>query len=222
MNQQYQQTGKSIPIQVPELISFVHNKLDQYVALTNATQMKPDFDPFSDPLIFTTQEGKLIQIPKDIQKQAVASWKQNHNEQDQQPQLDLSGEIGGPGGMSQFGHLNMANTGAPLESTSHMAHMRGQLPPTHQHHDHNYDQNDAEFVQNQDYDTQSADYRTSQEHPQHQHHYPQQRPYHQQYMPPVENVVIVEKKNNTMYILLFVLVLAAIGYYYYKKNRFTL
>lgn len=80
MAKQYQHTGKQIPVSVPDLISFVHDKLYQYDQLKKGTGVEPTFNPYLQPIIYTMSNGKSIIIPENIQKQAVGLWiKKKHD-----------------------------------------------------------------------------------------------------------------------------------------------
>lgn len=79
---QYQQTGKKIPLKMDELMNFVVQKLEQFDYVVKGIGSVPDFNPYEDPIIYTTQEGKTVQVPKEIQRQAVINW--NNRVQDNQ------------------------------------------------------------------------------------------------------------------------------------------
>ena len=71
-NTEYQRTGKEIPLNVSVLINFVHNKLDEYAFLKESTQSEPNFNPYTNPVIFTTDEGKLVQVPAESTSSRVS------------------------------------------------------------------------------------------------------------------------------------------------------
>lgn len=71
---EYQFTGKQIPLKVNELVAFVHQKLEQYDNLVKETKSVPFYSPYAHPIIYTTPEGKTVQIPKEIQQQAIDQW----------------------------------------------------------------------------------------------------------------------------------------------------
>ena len=74
----YQETGNQIPISQQELIIFVHSKLEDYDRKVSVLKMPTSPNPYTDPLIYTTKEGKTIKIPEEIQKQAVHDWYRQH------------------------------------------------------------------------------------------------------------------------------------------------
>lgn len=74
MNVKYKQTGNQINIPVDEMVNFVQEKLYEYDELLKATQTVPQSSPYNDPIYYTTQEGKMVQIPDYIQQQAVSQY----------------------------------------------------------------------------------------------------------------------------------------------------
>jgi len=76
-NIDYQPTGNQINLPVDKLISFVHEKISEYERLFKAIGTQPGLNPFKDPIIFTTEEGKTVQVPDYVQKEAIKSWNQN-------------------------------------------------------------------------------------------------------------------------------------------------
>jgi hypothetical protein len=70
----YTKTGNKIPIKMDELYYYVLRLLDSYTQLYNATGNPPKNNPFADVLYYSTEEGKIIEIPKDIQKKAIDDW----------------------------------------------------------------------------------------------------------------------------------------------------
>lgn len=65
----YQITGNKIPISKEELINYTHKQLSLY----DAGKMQ-DANPYSQPIVYITKEGKMIQVPQEIQKEAISSW----------------------------------------------------------------------------------------------------------------------------------------------------
>jgi hypothetical protein len=207
---EYKMTGKEIPLNVNILVKHIHNKLDEYAFLKESTQTEPGSNPFTQPVIFTTDEGKLVQVPAEIQKQAISTWKQRSN-----PQHTPSPQ-GQPDGV--FEHFG--NPGTPLEQTSHMAHLQGahdqrQLPPQQPMYQ-------EPPVQQQ-----------RQQQPMYQEPYPDMpvnRPVNRlpRYAPdprliermeePPQRVVVVEKDNSTILYMIVFIVLAALAYYVYTSR----
>lgn len=87
--EEFKQTGNQVPVRMDEMISYIHDRLDQYDKLTEATQAKPSYSPYRDPMIYTTQEGKTIQIPTEIQKKAINQWSQVKKQQEQEHHKQL-------------------------------------------------------------------------------------------------------------------------------------
>ena len=86
---EFEQTGNQVPIRIDELIACVHERLEQYDKLTEATQATPSYSPYLHPIIYTTNEGKTIQIPPDVQKKAIDQWKEVKKQQTQQNSQEL-------------------------------------------------------------------------------------------------------------------------------------
>ena len=56
-------TGQSLPVYIDELEQHIYKLLDNYdKAIT-----KPKHNPYKNPIIHTTNQGKIIQIPTDLQ-----------------------------------------------------------------------------------------------------------------------------------------------------------
>ena len=71
---EYRETGKKIPLTVEELHVHVIDKLYQYDELIKSTKTKPEQDPYVDPIVYVTKEGKTVQVPQNIQENAVKVW----------------------------------------------------------------------------------------------------------------------------------------------------
>ncbi len=83
-NVEYQPTGNNINLRMDELVEFVLEKIQQYEYMVKATETVPSFSPFKDPIIFTTQEGKTVQIPEYVQKEAIKIWNQRKSKANNQ------------------------------------------------------------------------------------------------------------------------------------------
>jgi hypothetical protein len=77
MDIQYKHTGNQINIPMNEMINFVHDKLYEYDEMIKATETMPNSSPYKDPVYYTTEEGKMVQIPDYVQKQAVSMYMQS-------------------------------------------------------------------------------------------------------------------------------------------------
>ena len=73
-NTEYKETGNKVPLPMDELINFAQEKLQDFDRLVEATQSRPKRSPYNSPIIYTTKEGKLVQIPEYIQQQAINLW----------------------------------------------------------------------------------------------------------------------------------------------------
>lgn len=74
LNTEYKETGNKVPLPLDELLNYAQEKLHEYDRMVEATQSKPSNSPYNDPIIYITKEGKLVQIPKYIQQQAIELW----------------------------------------------------------------------------------------------------------------------------------------------------
>ena len=73
----YQETGNKIPIALTEFINYVQQILNEYDELLKATGTSPDFNPYTETLIYKTKDGKIVQIPEEIKKIAINDRKKN-------------------------------------------------------------------------------------------------------------------------------------------------
>lgn len=70
----FRETGNKVPVTVDELINFSERQLGEFDALVSQSKSIPSQNPYTDPIIYTTQEGKTIKVPQEIQKEAVNNW----------------------------------------------------------------------------------------------------------------------------------------------------
>ena len=77
-NSNYRLTGNNIPINEALVMAHVKGQLDEYQKAINSS-VKPTFDPLNNPIIYTTPEGKTIQVPQQIQTKAIQEWQQSKN-----------------------------------------------------------------------------------------------------------------------------------------------
>ena len=75
-NQDYKFTGKQVPIKLDELLTHVFKQLFLY----DKGELK--VDPRTTQITYTTAEGKMIQIPTQIQEAAIKQWKEKKTEQE--------------------------------------------------------------------------------------------------------------------------------------------
>lgn len=64
----YQITGNKIPVTKEELINYIHSQLAIY------DQGNRETNPYNEPIIYTTKDGKTIQVPTEIHNEAVKTW----------------------------------------------------------------------------------------------------------------------------------------------------
>ena len=92
MEDRYKKTGNKVPIKIDELMNQVYDKLDQHDRLVAATGATPDYSPYKDPIVYTTQDGRTVQIPDEIQRQAIKDWiERPQTSSDHDQDLDLPG-----------------------------------------------------------------------------------------------------------------------------------
>src|SRR4051812_30331407 len=71
MNFQY--TGKNIPLRLDKCINFVSLKLQEYdYALENGKKIGDS--PYHNKIVMSTEDGKFVEIPTEIQNEAVKLW----------------------------------------------------------------------------------------------------------------------------------------------------
>lgn len=73
----YRTTNRQFPVNVNELIKSVNSQLAEFDHLTRATGQEPDYNPYQRPVFHTTQEGRLVQVPYEIQQRAIHAWQQS-------------------------------------------------------------------------------------------------------------------------------------------------
>ena len=70
----FKETGNKVPVTVDELIRFSEQQLGEFDALVSQSKAIPSQNPYTDPIIYTTQEGQTIMVPQEILKLAVNNW----------------------------------------------------------------------------------------------------------------------------------------------------
>lgn len=70
MSTNYTKTGNSIPININEATIYIEQKLEEYEMLPNKEQNYP----FNKAIIYKTSDGKLVEIPKEIQDKIINEW----------------------------------------------------------------------------------------------------------------------------------------------------
>lgn len=69
----YQYTGNSVPISALDTSAHVIALLEDYDRRMNEG-INPSINPYKDRIVMTTQEGRMIEIPQDIQEDAIQQW----------------------------------------------------------------------------------------------------------------------------------------------------
>jgi|LakMenEpi03Aug12_release.lakeMendotaPanAssembly.Ray.scaffolds.fasta_scaffold295451_2 hypothetical protein len=72
----FRETGNKIPISSDELINYAQTLLADFDTKISTNKSIPSVNPYVQPLIYKTNDGKTIRIPDEIQKQAVHIWYQ--------------------------------------------------------------------------------------------------------------------------------------------------
>jgi hypothetical protein len=75
-NMKYQETGNRVPVSVEELVKYIQSKLYAFDELLEVTRKPPSYNPYKEPIYYTTKAGKTIMIPKEIQEKAIEEWRQ--------------------------------------------------------------------------------------------------------------------------------------------------
>ena len=70
----YRETGNKIPISTQELSNYVYKQLALYDEQIKTTKILPNYNPYTQPIIYKTKAGKSIRIPEEIQKNAINDW----------------------------------------------------------------------------------------------------------------------------------------------------
>lgn len=75
----YITTGNNIPLREDYLIKQVIQELTRYDNLVAATGKTSNYSPYTHPIIITTEDGKQVQVPENIQIKAINIWKYKNN-----------------------------------------------------------------------------------------------------------------------------------------------
>ena len=70
----YRHTGNAVPIDGSKLLNYVVEQLSIYDNLVQHGK-HPSSSPYEDPVLFATDDKKLVQVPQEIQEKAVTLWK---------------------------------------------------------------------------------------------------------------------------------------------------
>ena len=70
----FEETGNKVPVTVDELMKFSEQKLAEFDQQVSKSKSIPSPNPYTDPIIYKTKDGKTIMVPTEIQKQAVNDW----------------------------------------------------------------------------------------------------------------------------------------------------
>lgn len=73
---QYKPTGNNIPLTYQEIRVCIFDKLKAYDLIVgkDAQHSGTDYNPYTDTIIYTTPDGRSVQIPKDVQVAAVEEY----------------------------------------------------------------------------------------------------------------------------------------------------
>ena len=79
-DKEYKHTGNKIPISMNEVVNHIEYLLINYDKLIETTGSEPTYNPYEQSIIYTTQDNKIIEIPKDIQNNVVDKHLSHKNE----------------------------------------------------------------------------------------------------------------------------------------------
>jgi len=86
-------TGNNISVPENELISSAHHHLNRYDELRQASGSIPQYNPYEQPIVYTTEDGRQVQIPEQIHQKAIDLWIANKNQNigENNNTVDISG-----------------------------------------------------------------------------------------------------------------------------------
>ena len=73
----FTKTGRGIEVPFSDMYNYVIEKLAEYDNLLATTQNEPSTSPYNQPVIYITNTGKTVQVPVQVQAQAVQVWLEN-------------------------------------------------------------------------------------------------------------------------------------------------
>ena len=74
---QYQYTGKSHPVNKNQLMQSVFDAIDEF---ENEQDNHNILNPYEEPVVVKLTDGKIIQVPSEIQNEAIEKWvRRNEN-----------------------------------------------------------------------------------------------------------------------------------------------
>ena len=71
----FRHTGTSVPVRQDVFIDHVTKQLEAYDYMVKTNQ-QPPYSPYDEPILFETEDKKILQVPEDIQKYVVNMWNQ--------------------------------------------------------------------------------------------------------------------------------------------------
>ena len=92
----YMHTGNNISVPEDELIAYVHFSLSRYEELVNASGEEPSYNPYTQPIVYTMEDGRQVQVPEEIHQKALQMWamqKQAHAQEQNQTQNQGHGDL---------------------------------------------------------------------------------------------------------------------------------
>ncbi|VBB18548.1 hypothetical protein YASMINEVIRUS_1011 [Yasminevirus sp. GU-2018] len=72
--QSFKKTGKNVTVSRDDLINATTERLAQFDSLPAEQKMKAS-NPYQDPVLVKTSEGKMVQVPRYIQNVAIVRWR---------------------------------------------------------------------------------------------------------------------------------------------------
>lgn len=71
-------TGKSIPVSTTVLMEYVMNNLIKFHEYLEATGEEPEFNPYKQPIVYTLEDGRSIEIPENVKIEAIKVWQKKN------------------------------------------------------------------------------------------------------------------------------------------------
>jgi len=111
----YRHTGTSYPINPDILQEYVTQQLAIYDQGTKDGN-PDDFSPYRDPILYQTEDGKVVQIPQDVQVKAINEWLQQKQQLQNPHPIPDEVQQRDPNLMPRQHPYNMNNVYEPMEN----------------------------------------------------------------------------------------------------------
>jgi len=223
----FKETGNKIPIPIDEFTNHVKSELLKYDKLKNATETNPSYNPYLEPIIYTTSQGKLVQVPEEIKKNAIDDWLKNgegnNMEKQEMPGMDYDNNYNTLGHDQQLNLDNEMNS-ATVRPFSTLGQMKDNM--NDQMNDYTMANN---ILNNPNVNSCSGGVcsikkkpspnKNIQDQPNQQVQQMNNTQYLQKPKNIVERIIIVKEKSNYIYFTIFFFILVLISFYLYKQKK---